>query len=360
MRVAVLRLLRPLPAVVVLAAAAPSFAAQRTFVASNGIDGNACSVVAPCRTFTRALTQTSPKGEIVVLDSAAYGPVTIAQSVSIVAPTGIYAGISVFSANGVTIAAGGADKVVLRGLTINGQGGSIGIDFVQGAQVRVENCVVSNMASNGIQHTAAGGELIILDTIVRDNGGTGILMSTDGNLLLDGVRVEHNAGDGVSALAATGTASASIRNSVMSYNGQGGFAAIRPGPGARTSAAIESSMMTGNSGDGVFVGSIYGGDADVSLTRNTISGNHLSGVSVFDGNGSAGYVKAWLAGNLFSHNVNNAVKVDGAFAESDVSKSMFDEGISFATFNKGVQKVYGDNSGWPQWSGVAPFSVGTF
>lgn len=134
MRVAVLRLLRSLPAVAVLVATGPALAAsQRTFVASNGSEANACSLVAPCRSFTRALTQTSPKGEIVVLDSAGYGPVT-----------------------------------------------------------------------------------------------------------------------------------------------------------------------------------------------------------------------------------SNAVKVDGVFAETDISKSMFDEGISFATFNKGVQKVYGDNSGWPQWSGVAPFPVGTF
>jgi len=359
MRVAVLRLLRPLPAVVLLAAAAPSSAVQRTFVASNGVDANACSLAAPCRSFTRALTQTSPKGEIVVLDSAAYGAVTITQSVSIVAPTGIYAGISVFAGNGVTINASVADKVVLRGLTINGQGGSIGIDFVQGAQARVENCVISNMASDGVHHASAGGELIMLDTIVRDNAGTGVLMSTDGNLLMDGVRVEHNAGDGVSAQAAIGIAKASIRNSVMSYNGQGGMAAIRPGATAQTSVAIESSVLTGNGGDGVFVGSVLGGYADVSLARNTISGNHLSGVSVFDGSGS-GYVYAWIAENQFSSNVNNAVKVDGPFAESDISKSMFDKGVSFVTLNGGVQKTYGDNSGWGQYAGSAPFPVGRF
>ncbi len=359
MRVALLRLLHLFPAVALLVAALPALGVQRTFVASNGNDANSCSLVAPCRSFTRALTQTSPKGEIVVLDSAGYGPVTIAQSVSILAPAGIYAGISVSTGDGVTINAGVADRVVLRGLTINGQGGSTGIKFIQGALVRIENCVISSMASNGVEHTAAGGELIVLDTIVRDNGGTGILMSTDGNLLLDGVRVEHNAGDGVSAQAATGIAKASIRNSVMSYNGQGGMAAIRPGPGAQTSVAIETSMMTGNAGDGVFVGSVLGGYADVSLARNTISGNHLSGVSVFDGSGS-GYVYAWLTENQFSSNINDAVKVDGPFAESDISKSMFDKGVSFASLNGGVQKTFGDNSGWAQYSGYAPFPVSTF
>src|SRR5689334_17771785 len=90
-------------------------ASQRTFVASYGIDTAPCSLPQPCRQFARALTQTLAGGEIIVLDSAGYGPVTIAQNVSIVAPAGIYAGISVFSGNGVTIAAP-ATKVKLRGL----------------------------------------------------------------------------------------------------------------------------------------------------------------------------------------------------------------------------------------------------
>ena len=45
-------------------------AAQRTFVASTGVDTNPCSLVAPCRSFAQAATQTNSKGEIIVLDSA--------------------------------------------------------------------------------------------------------------------------------------------------------------------------------------------------------------------------------------------------------------------------------------------------
>ena len=43
---------------------------QRTFVASTGADANPCSLVAPCRSFGAAITQTSPGGEVIVLDSA--------------------------------------------------------------------------------------------------------------------------------------------------------------------------------------------------------------------------------------------------------------------------------------------------
>jgi hypothetical protein len=57
--------------------------ANRTFVSGAGNDANPCSLAAPCRSFARALAQTSPGGEIAVLDTAGYGAVTITQAVSI-------------------------------------------------------------------------------------------------------------------------------------------------------------------------------------------------------------------------------------------------------------------------------------
>src|SRR5262249_9418522 len=101
--------------------------AQRTFVSSAGSDAAACSITAPCRGLTAAVGATSSKGEVVVLDSAGYGGATVTQAVSIVAPPGVYAGVSVFSGTGITIMAGATDKVVLRGLAVNGQGGFIGV-----------------------------------------------------------------------------------------------------------------------------------------------------------------------------------------------------------------------------------------
>ena len=76
--------------------------ASRTFVSGAGNDANACSIVAPCRSLGAALAQTNSAGEIVVLDSAGYGPVTIGKSVSITAPQGVYAGITT-ATDGVTI-----------------------------------------------------------------------------------------------------------------------------------------------------------------------------------------------------------------------------------------------------------------
>ena len=78
-----------------LAQTGASATAQRTFVASTGNDANPCSLPQPCRGFARAVSQTSPSGEVIVLDSAGYGPVSIAKSVSIIAPPGVYAGVTV-------------------------------------------------------------------------------------------------------------------------------------------------------------------------------------------------------------------------------------------------------------------------
>src|SRR5262245_32153968 len=90
---------------------------QRTFVSGLGNDGNPCSRTAPCRTFPQAISQTSAGGEVYVLDSAGYAAFTITKSVSIVAPLGVTAGISVFSGDGIDISIGSNDTVILRGLT---------------------------------------------------------------------------------------------------------------------------------------------------------------------------------------------------------------------------------------------------
>jgi hypothetical protein len=77
----------------------PAQARSRSFVASYGNDANPCGPFAPCRQFDRAEDVTDPDGEVVVLDSADFDPITITKSISITVPPGIYAGIAVPSAD---------------------------------------------------------------------------------------------------------------------------------------------------------------------------------------------------------------------------------------------------------------------
>jgi len=73
---------RTLIAVLVVLCSASAFAtAQRTFVASNGNDANSCGRTDPCRSFAAAIAQTNANDEVVAIDSAGYGLVTITQSV---------------------------------------------------------------------------------------------------------------------------------------------------------------------------------------------------------------------------------------------------------------------------------------
>src|SRR5713226_2263054 len=85
---------RTLALIIAFAAVPSAYSAPRTFVSSAGLDTNPCTLAAPCRSFTAALAQTSQAGSIIALDTAAYGAVTIGQSVSLLAPDGVYAGIS--------------------------------------------------------------------------------------------------------------------------------------------------------------------------------------------------------------------------------------------------------------------------
>jgi hypothetical protein len=142
---------------------------QRTFVSVGGVDNPNCSIAAPCRQFTAAVTATSPNGEIIVLTSGGYGVVTIGKSLSIIAAPGVYAGITVFSGIGINVHGTGI-VVALRGLTINGQGGTRGISFDLGTSLIIEDCEISNMTQAGIFAAASDGLTTIKNTVVRNNG----------------------------------------------------------------------------------------------------------------------------------------------------------------------------------------------
>src|SRR5207237_10269160 len=98
--------------------------------------------------FAAAVAKTLPAGELIVLDSAGYGPVTITQSISIITPPGVYAGITVFSGDGITVNSG-TGTVRLVGLTINGLGGDNGIVFNSGNALYLDNVTISGFGGVG-------------------------------------------------------------------------------------------------------------------------------------------------------------------------------------------------------------------
>lgn len=178
---------------VILLTAAVAVEAQntRSWVSGTGSDANACSRTAPCATFQGALAKTISGGEINALDPGGFGPVTINKAITIDGGSSFSGITAAGTVNGVTIAAGNTDVVVLRNLTINGQtastpAGANGVRFTSGAALIIEDCIIENFDDHNINFVPTGGlgaagphRLDIRNTSsVNSTNGAGIHMKT--------------------------------------------------------------------------------------------------------------------------------------------------------------------------------------
>jgi len=312
-----------------------AFAVQRTFVSTAGSDSNTasnCSNTAPCRGFAAALTVTDSGGEIIVKDSGGYGPVTIAQSVSIIAPEGVYAGISVLLGNGITIATAGVN-VVLRGLSINGLGGSEGVYMNNGLELSVESCHVSNFPTSAL-HVAAAATVRVLRSVFIDNdsgirleagvrasvedtqifgGGIGVWANSSGPVV---TRVAFSRSSvrfatlhGVLARADSGgTSLVSITRSVASNNGSVGYYAYSDAATVRLK--VKDSEASENN-IGVDVASVSGGIASGSIANSLFASNASIGI-----NATGGGVTLTATGNTVTNGGTGLSQSSGATFES--------------------------------------------
>lgn len=244
---------------------------QRTFVASYGSDANTatnCGFTNPCRGFAAALTKTSSGGEIVALDAAGYGAVTIDRSVTITANPGFYAGISASAGNAVTINTASVD-VVLRGLNINGIGAANGVSMTNGTSLSIENCVISNFGSMGVSiNTPARAR--VSDTMARGNGVAGVYV--------------------------TGGAIADVLRSKFIGN-QTAAVYVDSAAGVTTRATVSDSEAAG-SGQAYFSLSQSSGTSQLVVTRSTAS-NGAAGVLTEQVSGTA---QAWVSGSTLTGN----------------------------------------------------------
>jgi hypothetical protein len=189
----------PLAASAVLFAsvcAAPAWALSAvTYVSGKGSDGSACATPAtPCRTFHHAVGQTSADGEIVALDPADYGPVTITKSISIEGVDGAKIAGVPSGGNGITINAGKTDAINISRLIIDGgKAGQSGIATNSFGSLTVSHSTVRNFC-DGIDIFAMSGKVfLIADVLVSDNRAIGLdLVGVPGTL--DHVTVIHNGG----------------------------------------------------------------------------------------------------------------------------------------------------------------------
>src|ERR1700682_830602 len=197
--------------------AIPAEAAPRAFVPSSGNDANTasgCGLAAPCRSFASAQTVVSDGGEIVALDAAGFGPITITKNVTITANPGFYAGIAAPSGDAVTIATASIN-VILRVLNINGTGGANGVVMTNGNRLSIENCVISNFSTNGVDVRAAA-TVRIVDSLIRDNVN-GVWLQGGAPADISGSKIAGNTSNGiyVNGNTASTTTTVAISDSVV-------------------------------------------------------------------------------------------------------------------------------------------------
>ena len=231
------RLLQAASIVVLIAFSAltmPASAGQRSFVASTGSDFNPCTLQLPCRGFNTAIGATNPGGEVVILDTAGYGPMVINKSIKIIGPSGVYGGISVTGGvnptTGIVINAASGDDITLRGLDISGVPGAaplplIGIDVQNAGAVHIEKSSVSNFTQDTSAcinvNVASTVRVFIDDSFLREcrtgiyaNGSA--VIANRPSVIVDNTRIERGKGPVVSyGIWMQGFMDVTLRNSVI-------------------------------------------------------------------------------------------------------------------------------------------------
>jgi hypothetical protein len=253
----------------------------RTFVSATGVDTNPCTTVQPCASFAAAYAAVAPNGIVSALDPGKYGPLTITGPVTIDG-NGWAAITAPVSGNGIAVNAGTNDKVILRGLIIDGANAAAvsGIVFNSGASLTVTGCVVRNIGSgdDGLDAFSTGSSAMMLtvsDSAFINNSGNGIYLLRQGTGAFyasitgtgvsgngfDGIHVDGSAGTGVLALTVA------VTDSVLANNVNAGIG-VDSLVTATTNVAVTASHVAGNA-----IGVAASDNATLWLAQSTVAGN---------------------------------------------------------------------------------------
>jgi hypothetical protein len=300
-------------------------ASLTTYVASYGADTNEsvnCVQATPCRTFRGALAVTSPGGDVIVIDSANYGTAQISQSVSIIAPEGVFAGVEFRVGSGIVVT-NGSGSVTLKGLTFlvlpvpngthPGASGLVVGNF--NGSVVVQDCNFSGFypSSAGVGGMAiqisgttniAPVQAQIIDTVIHD-GASGIVLTGSVAASVSHLRMSNLSTYGV-YVADQGNGETDVSVSDAEWSGPslaGGNAFQVDAYSDSAQLYIDHTVMTGGS-KGVYAVS-SGALAYVTVTGSTLS---KTGVGLSTAGGSA---EITFSDSTLNANSNGASNVAG-------------------------------------------------
>jgi hypothetical protein len=223
-------------AIVLSAATLMSGQATRTWVSGVGDDANPCSRTAPCKTWAGAISKTAPNGEIDALDPGGFGALTITKPITLDGGGGQVGSTLVSGTNGIVVAAGATDVVIIRNLRINGiRSGLNGISFISGKELSIENCVIFDFLTNGINISLnAAGTAHIVNSLIKNVGNCAGTGCTTGN------------GNGIFATSSSGTAMVTVYNTQIIGATNNGVEA-----GSNSRVIIDRSLISASGNNGV-------------------------------------------------------------------------------------------------------------
>jgi hypothetical protein len=258
---------------VMLAAPAQATSVQ-TWVSSSGTDSGSCTQVAPCATFTYAMSQTSSGGAIGCLSSGNFGSVYITGSITIDCGTGQEGTIACSGCTAININTSSAATVTLRHLTIKGiitvGGYGIYATMASGTLI-VQHCNISGQDNSAINFSPPSGraQLIVSDTEMNNNGwgiyinpSSGVIVSA----MLDRVQITTNNEIGL-GLVGSGTIAGALRQSVVAGGVNYGIDATATGGVYFT---VEESSVIDNVGIGI---AAFASGVNIGVGGSTIGGN---------------------------------------------------------------------------------------
>lgn len=279
----------------------------RTWVSTTGNDANPCSKASPCRNLAAGIAAVSPGGEVVVSDSGGYGSVTVTTAVSIISPPGLHAAIAPTAGTAVTVNGGVNDVVVLRGLYLNSQGATAGIEFLAGKGLHLENLVVNGF-SEGVNSNAATG-LFVKDSLLRNNSDTGISVH-GGFASIDRARIESSP-VGVYSLQ---DANVTVRDSAAAGN-QSAFIAFGLNTLFSARLNIENCMVSNNEAG------IQAGSFGIVMVSNSIVSGNQTGLRTTSPNSVLRVTGSTISANLIGMESNSTSILasfgNNAFAGND-------------------------------------------
>ena len=272
------------------------------FVASTGTDSAACTRAAPCSTISQAVTNASPNDTVFCLDGVVGSALGIIKSIDIECSgaRAVFRDTFTQASIVINIPVSSNDPfrtVRLRGISTLGANSTArisgrGIEIISAAAVFIEDVVVSEAQLQGIFDHRTGGQtkLFVTDSIIRNNGGAGIVAaaSEPGIVVLNNVSSQNNA-YGIAVAAGNNVL---VNRSVLSGNSVAG---IEADGGAQV--VVNNSAMSHNTIGVQSASSIRLSNNDIAFNATALSGSSGTfGNNRFSGNGTPGTPPVALGG----------------------------------------------------------------